>query len=1597
MQKIRIEAWGAQGGGSLDCEHAIMVLQNDGGKGGYASGELNVMSGQLLYIVVGGEGKPGLNYRHDGGYNGGGDGGLFGAGGGGATDVRTILHDLDSRLIVAGGGGGGNTGFPDAGTGGNGGATIGQDGLALYVFTPGGGGGMQASGGTAGYAPGQPGSWGKGGNAGDGENQFHISGGGGGWFGGGSAYAAGGGGGSSNLWGVHDSTTIAGVRSGNGQVVITLLESNMCSTCVLSCHANVNVSMPSYECYNIISPDQVLSTVTESCTTFGYDLKISYPFGTNTLAGFDVDRSHLGRPLLYSVRDLNGNTCWGYLHIEDKSAPVTGCNGTRMVSCSQLNQLLDIKSQVIDNCSELNTAKIENLVFTDFGCNDFRGLGQISRTTLATDVWGNTSRCSDLIIISKDSIEETQCPDLISLNCKVTCRSSNVESSPSLSDYEEITFSKDPKDKYYPSPDLLLSLQIQDSIYSDQPCLPSYLNTVPYTYDSVLVWDEGEYIYQWQKVNLYKLNNVYCKIEVTYHDEIIPTCGNGFKIRRQWRIIDWCTSKEKTCIQYIEVLDKTGPALILPATGGLDLRDNRLFYRSSVDPHSCFATTHLKQLVIQDCSPGVVQKFRSTYSDPRNGSKLIVQEGTLPGIIKLPTEVVLGGKGRFGVRCHEISVMMTDGCYNTTDTTIQVCVVDDESPEVIANEFTIATVDPSTCWSRVYAKDLDKGSRDNCCNVLHFAIANLDSITAARKYVYDAIIAQCGIREYIKSKDYYDFYIEDYISSYIFKDYLDLNACSSYQLVLRVWEACGIPRYDPHIFPYPEHYWFLYNAGYPRSHYRAEHNLNFGFSLNADYSKFKAPKDINWRYPLIFCDPPLKAWFALVGLDDYHPAYAGAGAAELCDFNFYFPRLGLMSGTYYGDANVPGNTCSRMLWRDAMVNVLVDDKQVPLAEKPGDLFFYCDNASSLYGNQYEYAGCNDISTTGDNATDGTCHDGKGAPYNEIECIKENDGILTDALDATGQPFGWYGCTSHLVHEEENHDVSSPCEGSTGNWAPIYCRSWLCLDSSDQGGKINPLTLFYSPVFRSSLPDTNRAGKNKFWIWDNCEMDKNSLTQVDSSFQDNCGNGWFQRTWTAKDRCGNKVTTHQKIFTLHRSDFEVIFPRDRSVHCYNKADLLPITTGVPLISDDECELVAVTYTDEIFDIVPDACYKIIRTWHVKDWCKFQLTGLGGESGKSSTRQEIVVDNRLVADTILRPCVYRNVKDNGDGDMTYIQVIKVFDTVSPTVQVKDTTICILDSACAGRYIDIPLLAIDDCTSGDKLQFRWELDLQPSAVDLSSRQYSARSIDMRSGSDTRRFAATVPSGVSLIHIIASDRCGNEDTSAFTVTIKDCKRPTPYCFDGLATVIMPASGSITIWAKDLDAGSFDNCTASGLLSFSFSEDKELTNKIFTCKDIIGGRSANLKEKIFVWDTGGLYDYCLVQITIQDASGNYCPDSLKSNLDKAFNKTQNPIGFPLINTLPPQLTTNIRDDNNGYRLLQNYPNPFSLISAFGFMLPKNIRYQFTITDITGRTVWTQQGIGQKGLNQIVLHRSHLQREGIYYYTISTNEYAETKKMIFLN
>lgn len=137
----KIEAWGAQGGGS------------NGGKGAYTSGYINLNANEKLYLYIGGAGV-GNNSTTIGGFNGGGNStavnGISGTSGGGATDIRLVSGSwsdeasLKSRIMVAGGGGGSNTAGCSYSSlvGANG-----NDSNSSYVVYQ-GHGGMQRSGGT---------------------------------------------------------------------------------------------------------------------------------------------------------------------------------------------------------------------------------------------------------------------------------------------------------------------------------------------------------------------------------------------------------------------------------------------------------------------------------------------------------------------------------------------------------------------------------------------------------------------------------------------------------------------------------------------------------------------------------------------------------------------------------------------------------------------------------------------------------------------------------------------------------------------------------------------------------------------------------------------------------------------------------------------------------------------------------------------------------------------------------------------------------------------------------------------------------------------------------------------------------------------------------------------------------------------------------------------------------------------------------------------------------------------------------------------------------------------------------------------------------
>lgn len=254
VTSVTIDAFGAQGGTGSNGPPGG-TGGGAPGLGGQATGTLSVTPGQILNIFVGGAASGSL-----GGFNsnvaGSNGGSSTGGGGGGASDVRVGGSSLLDRVIVGGGGGGGGGSGCETnalgGTGGAGGGGNGGNGANSPTdggVAGGGFGGMPNVGGPAGIGCagflGSPGVVSNGGNGqacccfsnhtnpgGGGGGGGLVNGGGGG---GGSAgttgcsgndkgAGGGGAGGTSDTSGVMGGTTMNGVRSGNGQIIISYQE-----------------------------------------------------------------------------------------------------------------------------------------------------------------------------------------------------------------------------------------------------------------------------------------------------------------------------------------------------------------------------------------------------------------------------------------------------------------------------------------------------------------------------------------------------------------------------------------------------------------------------------------------------------------------------------------------------------------------------------------------------------------------------------------------------------------------------------------------------------------------------------------------------------------------------------------------------------------------------------------------------------------------------------------------------------------------------------------------------------------------------------------------------------------------------------------------------------------------------------------------------------------------------------------------------------------------------------------------------------------------------------------------------------------------------
>lgn len=361
------------------------------------------------------------------------------------------------------------------------------------------------------------------------------------------------------------------------------------------------------------------------------------------------------------------------------------------------------------------------------------------------------------------------------------------------------------------------------------------------------------------------------------------------------------------------------------------------------------------------------------------------------------------------------------------------------------------------------------------------------------------------------------------------------------------------------------------------------------------------------------------------------------------------------------------------------------------------------------------------------------------------------------------------------------------------------------------------------------PNYDAISQPHLWGKDGLVIEDCNLT-IDSSVSFNlnaCGLGTIQRRYSFRDDFNQPFTCTQTITVLDSTPFNgnISWPANIEINgCHSSID--PNLTGKPTWPTNlSCSNILTTYEDQVFNIVENVCFKVLRKWTVVDWCLFNST-------------------------------------TGYGRWTYVQIIKIRNTVAPTITspCTDQEFDGISSDCNG-FATLTITATDDCLPAD-LIYNYTIDLNnDGSIDVTGTGNNASGV--------------YPNGTHRINWTVYDQCGNSSTCNYLFTIIDRKKPTPFCRAGVITVIMPSSGQVTVWASDLNSHSLDNCTPAERLRYSFSSNPSDASRTYTCAQIANGISQSFDVTVYVTDEFGNQDFCQTTIIIQDGIGNACPDNL--------------------------------------------------------------------------------------------------------------------------
>ena len=453
------------------------------------------------------------------------------------------------------------------------------------------------------------------------------------------------------------------------------------------------------------------------------------------------------------------------------------------------------------------------------------------------------------------------------------------------------------------------------------------------------------------------------------------------------------------------------------------------------------------------------------------------------------------------------------------------------------------------------------------------------------------------------------------------------------------------------------------------------------------------------------------------------------------------------------------------------------------------------------------------------------------------------------------------CWLTVVAEDKIPPICEPLENDTITCRDIHTGELGMDTDTDGDGQMEDSE--WLPLTGTLLDTYNERFGNPVCS-DNLSCGDLTIQQEYQLIEGDCGALRARRRVIASDwQPMSSTPEEQLIIVEYVPEWTLTFPADVDLTCADNA-IPAAATAEDIITNGSCDLWALEVSEKTFQVPGEVCLKIERTYHLVNDC-------------AATDTVVIVANNPLGATITEE------GNETTGRIEYTQVIKLYVTEAPVVTIADVNTCIVgvgDAVPFGEEDDSPGVAPYEC---DTLRTFSASATNCIGADLQSNfewRFYVNGVQVDAGTGSSFTRVVSPKTIYTVEFWASDGCGNSAGTSRDFEFWDCKKPTPYLLNGVA-IELGETGTVDVWAKDLDQGSFDNCTDQDDLELfiglgepnagatTLDEVRALDSKITVDCDNVGTQSVS----IYVVDEEGNWAVTGTFVLVQD-NMNVCNGS---------------------------------------------------------------------------------------------------------------------------